>query len=439
MCCISVHGAVGCRAVMNTSQPQTLADWLRWQEGLHPQEIDLGLARVARVADALALTSPTFTRITVGGTNGKGSTVAMLDSVYRAAGYRIGRYTSPHLLHYNERIAIDGELVSDDDLCAAFSAIETARGDVSLTYFEFGTLAALWLFVRAQVDIAVLEVGLGGRLDAVNVWDADVAVVTSIDLDHTQWLGDTREQIGFEKAGIFRADRPAVCGDPNPPTSLLQHAATLGAPLYCYKRDFDYTAQSPAWAWQGPHGLLRSGLPGPRLRGTVQLQNASVVLMVEQLLHTKHPVQANNIRDGLLNVLLPGRFQVHTAAVTVILDVAHNPQAASVLATHLQEHRGNGRTLAVFAVLADKDIKGIVGALHPVIDSWHCAPLQVPRGAKTAELSTAFSSLAIPTQIHDNLRTAYTAAQRAAQPGDRIVVCGSFYTVAALLTQVEEH
>ncbi|MEK6747815.1 MAG: bifunctional tetrahydrofolate synthase/dihydrofolate synthase [Pseudomonadota bacterium] len=422
---------------MNVNSPSTLAEWLRWQETLHPREIDLGLERVAVVARRLGLENPQFTLITVGGTNGKGSTVAMLESIYRAAGYRVGRYTSPHLLRYNERIAINNALAGDQDLCAAFQEINQARGEISLTYFEFGTLAAMWLFARAAVDIAVLEVGLGGRLDAVNVWDADVAVVTGIDIDHTQWLGDTREQIGREKAGILRAGRPAVCGDAEAPASLLERAKALNAPLYCYRRDFGYTAQHPTWAWQGPGAARRSGLPWPNLRGTIQLQNASVVLMVLHLLQTRYPVQAKDVRDGLLSVSLAGRFHVRSGAVCVILDVAHNPQAATVLAQSLREQHISGQTFAVFGVLADKDIAGIVGALRSVVDAWFIAPLAVPRGAGVEVLAEIFNAHSIHPVPNENIRVAYLAAQAAAQTGDRILVCGSFYTVAAIMEMSE--
>lgn len=413
---------------------RTLSDWLAWQETLHPSTIALGLDRVAVVKDRLALTQPAPVVITVGGTNGKGSCVAMLEAIYRAAGYRTGAYTSPHLLRYNERIRVNGVDVDDDELCASFARIDDARGDISLTYFEFGTLAALEIFARTDLDVAILEVGLGGRLDAVNIVDADVALITTIGIDHTEYLGPDRESIGFEKAGILRADRPAVCGDPDPPQSLRNYAQQLNATLYCYQRDFRVQVQAEGWTWSGL-GQSRPGMPQPRMRGEYQLQNAASVLAVVQLLQEKLPAAQSHIREGLSSALVPGRFQYLPTKVPTILDVAHNPHAAEALAQTLRAQTIQGRTLAVFGMLKDKDIAGVVRALAPCVAEWHCISLPGPRGAQAWELATMLQAGSVSGLVilHSDIEDAYAAATAAACAQDRIVVFGSFYTVAGLL------
>ncbi|MGD8886715.1 MAG: bifunctional tetrahydrofolate synthase/dihydrofolate synthase, partial [Gammaproteobacteria bacterium] len=338
----------------------TLDQWLRWQESLHPTEIDLGLDRVQQVLQRMELPAPSFTIISVAGTNGKGSCVAMLDAIYRAAGYKVGTYTSPHIKRYNERIAINGQSVSDDALCRMFERVDQCRGDVSLTYFEFGTLAAIGLLHEAQIDVALLEVGLGGRLDAVNILDADLAMITRIGLDHQAWLGDNRDAVALEKAGIARAHRPTVCGDPEPPETLIHYLEELQSPLYLVNRDFNYhIADNGRWQWCHSDRSF-SDLPLPALRGDFQLLNAASVLMAVELLEAALPLKAAAIGDGLRSVSLPGRFQVIDGNVTIIVDVAHNPQSAEALAATLRNWPGQGKTRGVFAVLKDKDVAGIL-------------------------------------------------------------------------------
>lgn len=411
----------------------TLDEWLAWQETLHPSAIDLGLERIRPVLLRLGLQQPPCAVITVGGTNGKGSSVAMLDAILRAAGYRVGAYTSPHLLRYNERICLHGTPVDDATLCAAFERIDQARQDTSLTYFEFGTLAAFSIFSAAPLDVVILEVGMGGRLDAVNLWDADVALVTAIGIDHTAWLGDTREEIAFEKAGIFRAGRPAVCGDPDPPHTLLQHADKMGAPLYRFGRDFGYTVDGMAWSWWSVT-QRRHALPHPALRGPFQLQNAAGVLMVLELLAQALPVNQGDIRQGLSAVQLAGRFQVLPGMPLRILDVAHNPHGAQVLAQSLRAQPCAGQTHAVMSMLADKDIDGVISVMRDVIDVWHVAGLDVPRGVSGAQLAGRLQVAGITSvHVHANVTAAYQQAGSHAQPIDRVVVFGSFYTVAEVL------
>ncbi|WP_054774514.1 bifunctional folylpolyglutamate synthase/dihydrofolate synthase, partial [Methylogaea oryzae] len=313
----------------------TLAEWLAWQETLHPKPIDLGLQRVRRVYDALGSGAAPFT-ITVGGTNGKGSSVALLSAILRAAGYRVGTYTSPHLLRYNERIQIDGEPVDDATICEAFGRVDGARGDTSLSYFEFGTLTALDIFRRAGLDAQILEVGLGGRLDAVNIIDADAALVASIDIDHQEWLGDSRDAIALEKAGIYRRGHPAVLGDPEAPPALLSYVDEQGIALHRQGREFGYSMDGAGWNWRGSTGSLRE-LPLPAMPGKHQLLNASAVLQLLQLVQTRLPVAESAVRRGLETVRLAGRFQLIPGAPAVLADVAHNPQAARVLAEYLRE------------------------------------------------------------------------------------------------------
>ena len=340
------------------NQPTTLADWLSTLEALHPKAIDMGLERVSQVKDRLDIHFDCPV-IIVGGTNGKGSTCAMLESILLQAGYRVGLYTSPHLMHFNERARVGGEPVADAALVANFAQVEEARGDVSLTYFEFTTLAILQLFAEANLDAVILEVGLGGRLDAVNVIDADVAIVTSVDIDHTEYLGNTREEIGFEKAGIFRAGKTAICSDPVPPTSLIAHAEAIGADLWLLSRDFNYSGDKQQWNYGG-RSQRRNSLGYPSLRGANQLLNAAAVLAALENLRDRLPVGAQEVRNGLAMVDLPGRFQVLPGRPTVILDVAHNPHAAATLAQNLDNMGFHRYTYAVFGAMHDKDISGVV-------------------------------------------------------------------------------
>ena len=413
----------------------TLADWLAWQETLHPRKIDLGLERVARIAGRMQLLAPEHGVITVAGTNGKGSSVAMLESILSSAGYRVGCYTSPHLLRYNERIRIAGKEIDDAALCAAFESVDRARGGTSLSYFEFGTLAALSLFNQARLDVALLEVGMGGRLDAVNILDADAALVTSIDIDHSAWLGEDRESIGREKAGIFRAGRPAVCSDPAPTASVFKQAQTVSACWYAPGCGFDWTTAEGGWSWQSP-GKVYQGLPRPALPGTHQLQNAAGVLMVLEALATRFPLQRTAIERGLLTVALAGRCQLLPGAVETLLDVAHNPGSAEKLAQLLRKRRIRGRTRMVLGMLADKDVAAFAATLLPVVNDWYLATLPGERGLTAKQLHQIISADKNPgvTRQFQDVATAFTQAHADAEDGDRVVVCGSFVTVAEALT-----
>ena len=414
-----------------------LEDWLGYLERLHASVIDMGLERVAAVRDRLGLT-PAFPLITVGGTNGKGSTCAMLDSCLRCAGYKTGLYTSPHLTRYNERVLIGGMEASDEMLVDAFRRVEKARGDTTLTYFEFGTLAAVLLFADAKADAMVLEVGLGGRLDAVNAFEPDCAVVVTIGIDHVDYLGGTREKIGFEKAGIFRAGKPAIVADAEPPASLLQHARDIGADLRIIDRDFGYAAaevQWRFWDWRGK----RDGLPFPALRGDYQLANASAALAALDSLRDRLPVDNGAIRRGLVEVELPGRFQVLPGRPMIILDVAHNPHAATHVAANLKRLDQRRRTIAVFAMLKDKDIEGVAAALAPLVAEWFVAPLPIPRGADVERLDSALRAAKVTAPVIrcDDVARAVQRARERAGPDDRILVFGSFYTVAAALRALD--
>ncbi len=418
---------------------ETLDQWLAWQETLHPSAIDLGLERPGRVLQALGLATPSHRVITVAGTNGKGSSVAMLESILLAAGYRVGSYTSPHLLRYNERIRLNGAAVEDARICAAFARIDAARGDTSLTYFEFGTLAALQIFAEADLDVAVLEVGLGGRLDAVNLLDADVALITAIDVDHAAWLGDSREVIAVEKAGIMRPQRPAVCSDPLPPQSLIEHAHTRQAVLYCLGNNFDYRSQQDGWAYEDEQGPL-PGLPRPALVGQMQLQNAAGVIRALRCLGDTLPVNTQAIRQGLLSVSLPGRLQRLPGIPEVILDVAHNPQSAQALADNLAAMPCAGRSLAVVGMLADKDIASVLRIMAPAIDDWFLAGLDVWRGADCDTLVAALEGEGIgPYRCHLSVTEALATAREQAGEQDRIIVFGSFHTVAEALAEPGGH
>jgi len=420
---------------MLPAAPATLNDWLAYIEQQHTQAIELGLDRLFVVKAALGQTQ-TCPVIIVGGTNGKGSTCAMLEAILTAAGYRVGLYTSPHLLHYNERVRINGRPASDEALCAAFAKVEQARAEVPLTYFEFGTLGAWEVFAAAGLDVVILEVGLGGRLDAVNIYDPDCAIVTGIDLDHVDFLGDTREKIAFEKAGIFRAGKPAICGDAAVPHTLIDHAAAVGADLQLIGRDFGYETQSETrqWAWWGRKQARRGGLAHPALRGSRQLGNASVVLAALDALHDCLPLSMAEIRQGLAAVELPGRFQTLPGRPVTVLDVAHNPQAARVLADNLLDQGFFGTTWAVCGMLRDKDMAGVIAALKGRVERWLPATLGGARGAAAGELAQCLRAAGETVAAEfDTVAAAYAYAQEKAAENDRIVVFGSFLTVANVL------
>lgn len=423
--------------------PETLTQWLDYIERIHPKTIEMGLDRVRRVWQSMPMTF-TGPIITVAGTNGKGSTCAMLESILLAAGYRVGLYTSPHLLRYNERIRVNGQDVLDARLCEAFVRVESARASLAaagipaaLTYFEFGTLAAWDVFVQSGLDVLILEVGLGGRLDAVNIFDADAAIVTSIDLDHMDYLGDTRESIGREKAGIFRAGKAAIVSDPVPPASIVAHAHDIGADLQLIGRDFGYQGDRQQWQFWG-RGGKRPTLAYPALRGANQLLNASAVLAALDCLRDRLPVGMNHIRLGLATVELPGRFQVLPGRPAVVLDVAHNPHAAAVLSENLSNMGFFPDTHAVFSVLADKDIVGVCRALSGRVSAWHVAPLPGPRGRDAANIEKAIldSKAGGTVACYASVPDAYAVARRLANENDRIVVFGSFLTVADVMEAI---
>ncbi len=410
--------------------PTTLTDWLSHLESLHPKTIALGLERVAEVKSRLQL-SPAFPVVVVGGTNGKGSVCAMLEATLTAAGYRVGCYTSPHLLHYNERVRIGKRQVEDADLCACFEKIEQGRGDIPLTYFEFGTLAAMQLFIEHEVEVAILEVGLGGRLDAVNVFDADCSVVTSVDIDHTDYLGETIEAIAYEKAGIYRKDRVAIFAGGDVPESLRAHAQQIGAELWRIGHEFGFTAHQGQWDYQSATGSRRA-LPLPALRGEFQLSNASSVLAVLDALKDRLPVSMAAIRRGLTEVSLSGRFQFVPGKPQLILDVAHNPHAARALAKNLASLPHGPKTYAVFAMLNDKDMAGVVEAVYPYIDSWLVAGIAAPRGAAAEQLAEVLGQAGVRCEVicFTDVAQAVAHACNAAGENDRIITFGSFYTVA---------
>lgn len=428
--------------------PTTLDGWLTLLETRHAKPIDLGLERVGEVYRRLGIQLPGV-KFVVAGTNGKGSTCAMLDAILRAAGYRVGLHTSPHLLRFNERIRIDGEELSDEALLPLFEQVELARGDVSLSYFEFTTLVMLLAFSEQPLDALVMEIGLGGRLDAVNLVDADCAIVTSVDIDHADWLGDNREAIGLEKAHIFRAGKPAICSDPHPPKSLIRHAETIGADLWLLGRDYNYAGDRQQWSWSG-RGARRSGLAYPALRGMNQLLNASGALAALQAVRPQLPVGAQDIRRGLALVDIPGRFQVMPGQPTIILDVGHNPHAAGHLVANLGNMAYHPETYAVFGMMADKDIDGVIAHLRNHVDHWICCDLPGPRGASAQMLEDCLHAAGI-TDLKDPKkginRTVVCSttpdeglrlARRQADLNDRILVFGSFVTVAQALPAVRE-
>lgn len=425
------------RSVTMRDAMKTLDDWLAHCERLHPQSIELGLERVRAVWQRMgvAIDCPVFT---VAGTNGKGSTCAMLEAILLEAGFRTGVYTSPHLVRFEERCRVRGEPVDAADLLPGFEAVEAARGEVLLTYFEFTTLAILHTLARAGLDAVVLEVGLGGRLDAVNIIDTDCAIVTSIDVDHSELLGHTREQIGLEKAGILRTGRPAIVSDPVPPQSLIDRAREIDADLWLLGRDFNYAGDPQQWAWAG-RGRRYAGLAYPALRGANQLINAAGVLAALQALRPRLPVTAQAVRNGLALVELPGRFQVVPGQPALVLDVAHNPHAAAALALNLDAMGFYPTTHAVLGAMADKDLAPVLARMDPLVDRWYFTDLPTPRAASGAALQAAWQAATrrpeVPSAVFASPMAALQAAAAAAQPTDRIVVFGSFYTVGGVLEQ----
>lgn len=419
-------------ARITVTELRTLSGWLAYLETLHPKTIELGLARAAEVAGRMGLT-PLFPIITVGGTNGKGSTCAMLESILHAAGYKVGCYTSPHLIDYNERVRIGKEQASDAVLCSSFELVEQARGDISLTYFEFGTLAAMQCFIEQKVDVAILEVGLGGRLDAVNVFDADCAVVCSVDIDHVDYLGDTREAIAFEKSGIFRSGKVAIFGDADMPQRIESEAHRIGAELWRLGQQFGFKSHRGQWDFFSPGGE-RHALPFPALRGAYQLNNASAALAVLHALKDRLPVNMESVRRGLLEVVVPGRFQVLPGRPQRILDVAHNPHAARALAQNLAA-LPPAKTYAVFAMLKDKDMVGVAAALKNHIDVWLVASIDAPRGASADELAEVLRAAIVPGELRvfETVHAAWQHACNTAGENDRIAAFGSFYTVADVM------
>lgn len=431
--------------------PAMLAEWLDYLEHMHPTAIEMGLERIRRVQAELGL-EPSFPVISVAGTNGKGSTCMMLEAILGRAGYRVGCYTSPHLLRYNERIRIGRNEASDDELCEAFRAVESARtsSGVSLTYFEFGTLAAMYLFRRAEVEVAILEVGLGGRLDAVNVFDTDCAVLTSVDFDHMDYLGNTREQIGFEKAGIFRPGKAAICSEPDLPVSVRHHAQSISANFMHIGEHFGYSTVPQSWSYWS-NGESRHALPYPALRGIYQLKNACACLAALDSLKDTLPITLSDVRHGLLEVVWPGRFQVLPGRPVTVLDVAHNPGAARAFAASLDSMECYPKTYAVFAMLKDKDIAGVARELASRVDVWLISGIDAPRGATADEVA---SQVAQALQIADpaagntfaasairkfrNPSEAYAYACEQAARNDRICVFGSFHTVAEALKNMTE-
>ena len=416
---------------------KTLSEWLAHCEQLHPQAIDMGLDRVRQVAQRmnLRLTLPV---ITVAGTNGKGSTCALLEAIYLQAGYKTGVYTSPHLVHFEERCRLVGESPQAEVFASAFACVEAARHDTSLTYFEFSTLAILKMMSDARLDVVILEVGLGGRLDAVNIIDPDCAIITSIDLDHTALLGTDRDSIGLEKAGIMRAGQPVVISDPMPPESVVKHAQALGADAWLFGKDFNFSGDQLQWSWAG-RGRRYSGLAYPALRGANQLLNASGVLAALEVMRPQLPVTAQAIRNGLAMVELTGRFQIVPGEPVLVLDVAHNPHSVAALAANLDAMGFYPTTHAVFGAMADKDLESMLKKLLPLVDAWYFTDLPLPRASTAQQLAADWAALNtrkdVRSSVHETPQKALDAAILAADPTDRILVFGSFYTVGGVLQQ----
>jgi dihydrofolate synthase / folylpolyglutamate synthase len=418
---------------------ETLAEWLAYCEKLHAKPIDLGLERVREVAQRMEIRFECPV-ITVAGTNGKGSTCAMAESILSQAGYKTGVFTSPHLVHFEERLRIAEVPVKAAELIASFARVDSARAEISLTYFEFTTLALLDVMVNAELDVAILEVGLGGRLDAVNIIDADCTIITSIDLDHMEFLGDTREKIGFEKAGIMRAGKHAVVSDPMPPASVQAHAEAIGADLWLVGRDFNFSGDKLQWAWAG-RGKRFAGLAYPALRGANQLINASGVLAALTALRERLPITAQAVRNGLAFVELPGRFQIIPGEPNLILDVGHNPHAIAALAVNLDAMGFAPCTHAVFGAMADKDLANMLLRMNPLVDKWYFADLPTARAATAADLLSIWQGVNVGEKARKDVeaacfsspKLALDAAISASAPTDRIVVFGSFFTVGGVL------
>ena len=417
----------------------TLRGWLNWQESFHPMTIDLGLERVARVFKALNPACVKPLTITVAGTNGKGSCVAYLEAIYRAEGYRVGAYTSPHILKYNERIKINGEPVSDELICEAFARIEAVRDNTSLSYFEFGTLAALDIFRRADLDIQLLEVGLGGRLDAVNIVDPDVSLIAAIGIDHIEWLGNTREAIGKEKSGIFRAATPAIIGDPEPPDSLASSAQDKQAQPFHIGLDFGYRKSAITWDWYFGERQI-CNLPEPGLKGEHQYRNASSAILAVIKLEDRLPVREDSIRTGLKEVRLSGRFQLIDGKIPVLLDVGHNLQAVRTLVEYLNKNFPSKRIHAVFSMMKDKDIAGVLEIMSPVIYDWYFAPLTNLRAAGELVMRDIFSKSTVSSVFFGftGFVDAFDAAKKQSREGDLLLVFGSFFLVSECLFELEK-
>jgi len=430
---------------------RTLSEWLSWQDTLHFSKIDLGLERVRIVAERLNILKPTFPVITVAGTNGKGSTVAFLHAILTAESYRTGVYTTPHITHYNERIAVAGITASDTEICQAFEKIDQARAEISLTSFEFGTLAAMLYFFEQKVEFAILEVGLGGRLDAVNIWDADLALITTIDIDHTDWLGNDREVIGAEKAGIMRSQHPVICGEFSPPDSIALAAQQCGADLYQYGQDYHYQVDKTAWHWSSSqHSYV--DLPLPALCGEYQLQNAALVIAgllqlscttiqtestaTKKFKSFKFQLSQSSIVQGLQNVQLQGRLQTLTNQPEILLDVAHNPQAAAQLARYLQKNKIKAKTRAIFSILCDKDIEAVMLSMRDVIDEWHLIHLDDPRATPVEDLKSKLEELGIKNSFtgYKDFKHIFSCVKSNSAPLDRVIIFGSFLVVSGILS-----
>ncbi len=414
---------------------KTLSEWLAHCETLHPQAIDMGLSRVRQVAQQMNL-SIKAPLITVAGTNGKGSTCAMLEAIYLQAGYKTGVFTSPHLVLFEERCRLHGESAKAHEFAEAFAFVERARGDITLTYFEFSTLAIMHMLSQAALDVVILEVGLGGRLDAVNILDTDCAIITSIDLDHTALLGNDREAIGLEKAGIMRSGKTVILSDPVPPESIVKHAASLGADLWLMGRDFNFSGDPLQWSWAG-RGRRYSGLAYPAMRGANQLLNASGVLAAVEVMRPQLPVTAQAIRNGLAMVELTGRFQIVPGEPVLVLDVAHNPHSVAALAANLDAMGFYPTTHAVFGAMADKDLPTMLRKILPMVDAWYFTDLPLTRASSAAQLAGILGPLNtrkdVQFSVHENPQKALDSAIAAASPTDRILVFGSFYTVGGVL------
>lgn len=411
----------------------TLDEWLQWQETLHPNKIDLGLERVRRVYRQLSISALATRVVTVAGTNGKGSCIALLEALFRDAGFKVGSYTSPHLLRYNERIRINGQAVSDHALLRAFAAIDLARQEQTLTYFEFGTLAALSLFAESQLDLVLLEVGMGGRLDACNIIDADVSLICSIALDHQAWLGETREAIAIEKAGIMRLAKPAICADPDPPRTLLEQANRIGAKLHLQHQDFSLTRGECGWQWRD-HEAAYPKLPLPELVTSADVLNRAAVIKVAEILKDDLPFSLANLHKTMAQMPLPGRGEMLSKEPEVWVDVAHNPAAAAALAERLRILPAK-KTHLVIGVLADKAIADILSALAAQVDYYYIAAPATARAMPLEALRDALQAQVSSDQLSDftSITAAYRSAVAQATPGERIVVTGSFYTVAEIM------